>query len=151
MLGFRRCDAVGYVSIDESGRNGAVAQIKDVRAAGTAERARDLDDGVVFYQDFRRAEHRVARAVEQFPADDDCFRHCGLPLPVTTPRHWGSDIRHRWHPALGFLGTFPTGFCGTRIVWIPDFRNRKPPAAPDRHDAEREACNQRYRRHRGDG
>jgi hypothetical protein len=67
------------VSIDESGRNGAVAQIKDVRATGTADRARDLDNGVAFYQDFRRAEHLVGQAVEQLSADDDCFRHCKLP------------------------------------------------------------------------
>ncbi len=73
-------DAEMNVSIDESGRNGAIAQIKDVCAAGTADRARDLDDGVAFYQDFRRAEHRVAQAVEQFSANDNCFRHCELPL-----------------------------------------------------------------------
>ena len=73
-------DAEMNVSVDESGRNGAVAQIKDVRAAGPADRARYLDNGVAFYQDFRRAEHRVAQAVEQFSADDDCFRHCELPL-----------------------------------------------------------------------
>jgi hypothetical protein len=68
------------VSVDESGTNSAIAQIQEVRAAGTADRDRDLDDGVVFYQNFRRAKRFVAEAVEQFSADNDCFRHCELPL-----------------------------------------------------------------------
>ena len=34
---------------------------------------RDLDDSVVFYQDFRRTEHRVAQGVEQFSADVTAF------------------------------------------------------------------------------
>lgn len=38
---------------------------------------------------------------------------------------------------LGFLGTSLPGF-SDQIVGIPDFRDRKPPAVPDRHDAERE-------------
>jgi hypothetical protein len=37
-------------------------------------------DGVVFYQNFRRAKHLVTQAVKQFSADDDCVRHCELPL-----------------------------------------------------------------------
>jgi hypothetical protein len=68
-------DAEVNVSIDEPGRHGAVAQIKDVCAVGTANRTRDLDDVIAVNQDFHRAERRVAQAVEQFSADDDCFRH----------------------------------------------------------------------------
>ena len=51
---------------------------------------------------------------------------------------------------LGFLGARRTGLCDFRIVLIADFRDRKPPAAFHRHDAEREAGNQRDCRHRGD-
>jgi hypothetical protein len=52
---------------------------------------------------------------------------------------WTSDILSRMHPLLGVIGTFRTDFCDSRIGLIPDFRNRKPPTAPHRHDAEREA------------
>jgi hypothetical protein len=45
----------------------------------------------------------------------------------------------RMHPVLGFFGTFRTDFFDARIALVPDLRNRKPPAVPDRHDAEREA------------
>jgi len=53
-------------------------------------------------------------------------------------------------PAKGFLGPFELTFPapGSGIVLISDLRNRKPPAVPDRHDAEREARNQRCRSHR---
>src|SRR6185312_2065837 len=89
-------DAKMNVRIDESRRNRAVAQIKDLRAACTADRARDLDDGVVFDQNFRRTEQCVTQTVEQFSADDDCFRHQSLPTLTLelTPLHSLSETLH---------------------------------------------------------
>jgi hypothetical protein len=68
------------VGVDEAGRHSAVAQIKDIRAAGPPDRARYLDNAIAFYQDFSRAKHPVAQAVQQFSADDDGFRRVNFPL-----------------------------------------------------------------------
>ena len=61
-------DAEMNVGVDEAGRNNAVAQIKDIRAAGPPDRARYFDNAIAFYEDFSRAKHPVAQAVEQFSA-----------------------------------------------------------------------------------
>jgi len=73
-------DAEMNVGVDEAGKNSTVAQIKDIRTAGSPDRARYFDNAIAFYQDFSRATHPVAQAVEQFSADDDGFRHVIFPL-----------------------------------------------------------------------
>lgn len=61
------------MGVDEAGRNSAVAQIKELRTSWAADRARHFGYGAVLDQNLRRTEHRVAQAIEQFSADDDCF------------------------------------------------------------------------------
>jgi hypothetical protein len=66
------------------------------------------------------------------------LRYCAL---RAAPTRWGRRHRHT-KPAANPLAT-KSGTGAARIsrliVLIVDFRDRQPPAAPHRHDAEREA------------